>query len=105
MLEFSGCGNITLIGIAMIQQFIQSRFTLYRQEQLDHTRGLALIKTQLTKEIPGLLTDVYEEVVDACKQYLPVKDGMFLSGTLTLWKVTISPQNGPVSQCTKIWRQ
>jgi hypothetical protein len=38
-----------------------------------------LIKKQLTKEIPALVADVYEEVVEAFNQYIPVKDGNFYS--------------------------
>jgi len=39
----------------------------------------SIIKSKLTKEIPALVADVYEEVVEACSQYIPVKDGEFYS--------------------------
>ena len=37
---------------------------------------IPIIRTQLTKETPGLVADVYDEVVKACNQHVPAKDGI-----------------------------
>ena len=52
------------------------RFTLNRLVAPSEFQ-ISIIRTRLTKETPGLVADVYDEVVEACNQYIPVKDGMF----------------------------
>ena len=65
----------------------------------------SVIRTRLRKETLGLVRDVYEEVAESCNQYIPVEDGMFLSGYSQFTEGDNLPQNGPTSYCLKIYRQ
>jgi septum formation topological specificity factor MinE len=58
-------------------QSLQSRFTL-NHHVMQNRIQVSIIRTRLTKETPGLVADVYDEVVEACNQYIPVKDGIFV---------------------------
>jgi hypothetical protein len=60
-------------------QLLQIRFTLMSQSHSTQKPIIVpLIRTRLSKETLGLVAGVYDEVVEACNQYIPVKDGNFL---------------------------
>ena len=65
--------NINLL----IQQALQTKFTFerYITENPFHR---PLVKRRLTREIPVLIPDIYDEIVEACKECLPAKDGIYL---------------------------
>jgi hypothetical protein len=72
VLEYLVCENITLTTI----QLFQPQFILKSQLKQNNIQ-IQIIKKRLAKEIPALVADVYEEVVEAFNQYIPVKDGNF----------------------------
>jgi hypothetical protein len=59
-----------------MKQLLQTRFTFGRHIT-ENPFHVPIITTRLTKAIPGLVPDVFDEMVAACDEYLPAKEGIY----------------------------
>ena len=63
-----------------IPKTLQTRFT-FRSRMHRFPFDIPPIKSRLTKSLPALFPCIADEVVEACNQYIPAKDGQYFSGT------------------------
>ena len=71
-----------------IFQALQSQFT-FGSRMSKNQFQIPIIKTRLTKSLPELVPSVYDEVVEACNQYIPANNGMYFAELPDFWKPTI----------------
>ena len=70
-----------------ISQSLQSQFTLGSRMSKKRFH-IPIIKTRLTKSLPELVPGVYDEVLEACNQYIVANNGAYFVERPDFWEPT-----------------